>query len=653
MQEGNWYKSAAPNDLFQRVGLNDEYAMVELAYRYETGAGVERDMAMATTMYERAAGLGNAYARQRLAALNPGAQAPVQPGAAPAPALHNTQQLNIPPVQAQQQYATQAAQQQAPPPVQPVGGQQDYWVPPVVQQPAQQPVAQQQYAAPQPAQQPVQPQQSAYVRAGQQAPPAAKKKSKAPLIIIVAVLAVAAVGAGVVFGLRVFSNDGGSASTVATSSAAASMAGGEASEPAPSMPPSSVPAADYVPSGPVTLNVATYARGTGFDALTQQWADRTGNTALVSDMDLYDIALLPDEGMPDVLYFSAGYESAGLVRRGALVPVAEIQEMFPEYAANMKQELLPVSAEDGQRYALPMADYWIGLYVNKSVLAACGVDMPGPGTSWEEFLAMCDTIKGRGYVPIALAMNEPYCWFDYLAYNQSGILGHQRPPRGESDPAFSAWVGALNELTRMHRNGYFPADTLDRDNFTGGHARQMFCSGEAAFYLDTSRIMPEIERDAGKLGTLANLTVTYVPGTAKRPTTQLLGGLTSGYMITRAAWNDPDKRAACVSYISTLTGDDAVNVYAEAWGGTTPQLTALAAGQRLPAGSSSLGQAAQEMLRGATGCAPENLYMMVHPEEVRITQFAYRFPDVVQGRQSAEGLVRELLGSMAPLFEPV
>ena len=42
--------------------------------------------------------------------------------------------------------------------------------------------------------------------------------------------------------------------------------------------------------------------------------------------------------------------------------------MYPEYASNMKDDMIPASPADGVQYAVPFYGYWEGLYVNKAVM---------------------------------------------------------------------------------------------------------------------------------------------------------------------------------------------------------------------------------------------------------------------------------------------
>lgn len=42
----------------------------------------------------------------------------------------------------------------------------------------------------------------------------------------------------------------------------------------------------------------------------------------------------------------------------------------------------------------------------------------------------------------------------------------------------------------------------------------------------------------------------------------MIGGISSGYYISRKAWDDPDKREAAVNFVSYMTSDELVPVFA-------------------------------------------------------------------------------------------
>lgn len=367
-------------------------------------------------------------------------------------------------------------------------------------------------------------------------------------------------------------------------------------------------------SGPVDLRVVTSfgandgGRGV-YEAGYKAWEAETGNT--VKDESAMSneawkaqvIADFATGSEPDVLFFFNGVDSNTFVEPGKVVSIEEIRAEYPEYATNMKDEAMGSSPYDGKNYSVPTAGYWEALFVNKDVLEAANVEMPTANTTWEEFLQICEQIKTAGYTPIAVSLNEvPHYWFEYCVLNNGGRATHETIPSGSDDPIFSNWVAGLEDIKELYDLGYLPKNT---NTMSDDDAFDMMANDEAAFALDGSWKMNWFagytDADSGEfmpghVDDLENYTVTFVPGKGERKSTEMIGGLSMGYYITRKAWDDPAKRDAAVSFVMHMTTDEIVNEHA---GGTA--ITALKNGTQPPEDPNSLVLAALDMLQESTG----------------------------------------------------
>ena len=187
---------------------------------------------------------------------------------------------------------------------------------------------------------------------------------------------------------------------------------------------------------------------------------------------------------PDVLFFFTGTDASEFIKNGKVVSIEEIRKEYPDYASNMLDAAMPLSFVDAKAYAVPSSGYWEGMFVNKTVLADCGLEVPGPDTTWDEFMEMCETIKSKGYTPIACSLQEvPHYWFEFCILNQGDVAKHAEVPASGADEAGQRWVAGLNTLTEMYEKGYFPANTLtagDADTF------QMMADNKAALAITGS-----------------------------------------------------------------------------------------------------------------------------------------------------------------------
>ncbi len=318
----------------------------------------------------------------------------------------------------------------------------------------------------------------------------------------------------------------------------------------------------------VTINVTTTYAGEDSNAQNYKdsvaaWEEESGNkvedSSATSD-EAFKSRIITDfeaGSEPDVLFFFNGVDANQFVEQGKVVSVDEIREEYPDYASNMKDDLLGVSPADGVNYSIPVNGYWEGMFVNKEVLEAAGVEVPTTGTTWDEFLEMCEAIKTAGYTPIAASLQEiPHYWFEYAIYNFQSPETHNTVPESTDDEYGQAWVDGLNDIKALYEAGYFPENTLTA---TDAETFQLFTADKAAFLIDGSWKIGGI---AEAVDDIENFTVVNVPGKGDRKTTDEIGGLSMGYYITRKAWEDEEKKDAAVSFVSFMTSDEVVSKFA-------------------------------------------------------------------------------------------
>jgi len=318
----------------------------------------------------------------------------------------------------------------------------------------------------------------------------------------------------------------------------------------------------------VTLSVTTTYAGEDSNAQNYkdsvaEWEAETGNkvddSSATSDEAFKSRIIMDFEAgsEPDVLFFFNGVDANQFVEQGKVVSIDEIREAYPDYAGNMKDDLLGASPVDGVNYSVPVNGYWEGMFVNKEVLEAAGVEVPTADTTWDDFLAACEAIKAAGYTPIAASLQEiPHYWFEYAIYNFQDPETHNTVPGSVDDEYGKAWVDGLNDIKALYEAGYFPENTLTA---TDAETFQLFTGDKAAFLIDGSWKIGGI---AEAVDDIENFTVVNVPGKGNRKTTDEIGGLSMGYYITRKAWEDEEKRDAAVSFVSHMTSDEVVSRFA-------------------------------------------------------------------------------------------
>lgn len=431
------------------------------------------------------------------------------------------------------------------------------------------------------------------------------------------------------------------AASDAASDAGSSDAGSDAAQ--------ETPAAE--PTGPVELVVTTTFAGEDTNAQNYKdavaaWEAETGNTVVdtsATSDETFKTRVVTDfetGSEPDVLFFFNGADSNSFIEAGKVVPIDEIRATYPEYATNMNDDLIADSLVDGKKYAVPVNGYWEAMFFNAEILEEAGVSKPGPNYTMDQFKADCEKIKAAGYTPIAAALgNIPHYWWEFAIFNNQSPATHLEIPGSVDDANGQAWVAGMNDIKELYELGYFPDNTLSA---TDDETFAMFTEGKAAFLIDGSwkvgGIVGACQSDPEDPSTLdadklAKFDVTYVPGKGDRKASDLVGGLSSGYFITRKAWEDPEKQAAVVSFVEYMTSDSIVPVFAQHTASAlknapevdTAQFNALQIkSMDMMSGVTSLTGAVQDLFQG----------------DCRVPTFD-GMPEIVTGKVSAEDAVAE------------
>lgn len=336
----------------------------------------------------------------------------------------------------------------------------------------------------------------------------------------------------------------------------------------------------FVQADGVELDVVTTFAGEDSNAKNYldgiaAWQEETGNTvndnSATSD-ETFKTTVVSDFEMdaePDVLFFFTGADANSFIEADKVISIEDIRKEYPDYAANMDDEKIPASIVNGKKYAVPTNGYWEAMFVNTKVLADCGIEVPGEDYSWDQFMKDCAVIKEKGYASVAAALgNIPHYWWEYSIFNnEADLAAHGEVPAAD---AADAWVSGMEDVKAMYEAGCFPENTLSA---TDDETFQLFTQDKAAFLLDGSWKVGGIvgacqsdPEDPSTLDTeaLDKYDVTFVPSKGgARKASDLIGGFSMGYYITKKAWEDPEKKEAAVDFVNYMTSDDMILKFAQ------------------------------------------------------------------------------------------
>ncbi len=256
---------------------------------------------------------------------------------------------------------------------------------------------------------------------------------------------------------------------------------------------------------------------------------------------------------PDVIQFFTDATADTIVATDKLVSIEEIKAVYPEYAGDTLASALSAAANtDGVQRAIPTTGYWEGLYCNKDLFDQYGLALP---TDWDSLVTAINTFKENDIIPIACSLNNvPHYWIEFLMLYAAGEEEFVTIP----ETAPEGWAAGLSLFKTLRDMGAFPMDT---DTVDDAYIGQLFRDKKAAMQLDGSWY-------AGNITDTDNTVVIAFPGVPDQKATPnaLIGGISSGFYITKKAWEDPDKRDAAVKFVMAHTSQEGVQRYWEATG---------------------------------------------------------------------------------------
>lgn len=308
----------------------------------------------------------------------------------------------------------------------------------------------------------------------------------------------------------------------------------------------------------VTLKITSTFTGADAAAdtylgLLKQWQERTGHIVLdassTSD-EAWKTGVLNDFAAgneADVLFFFAKTSDSALILR-KVVPIREINAAYPGLGL---VEDAAVAEKDGEVYAIPIRSFWEALFCNVDLFERHGIELP---TTWEKLEAAIVAFRELGITPIALSLSDVPHYIAEYCILASGSQAEYLARPGKGQPVPHSWVQGMELIRRLSQLGAFPQDA---NATTNDQVSQLFLDKSAAMQVEGSWFangMPQERMD----------TVVVLPFPACAPQADpaaFVGGVSMGFYLTRAAWEDPEKRDAAVDLLAFLTtGENAASL---------------------------------------------------------------------------------------------
>lgn len=245
---------------------------------------------------------------------------------------------------------------------------------------------------------------------------------------------------------------------------------------------------------------------------------------------------------PDVILYFTDANSYGLIESGSFVDLETIRSEFPEFAGHINDHTY-TTAPDGKQYAVPTRGFYEALFCNKDLFDKYNLELP---TNWENLMTAIETFKSNDIVPFAISLSDvPHYMIEHLVMAAGGVEDHRIVPNSAEEIPDS-WVTGMEQFEVLYNAGAFPVDV---NSTTDSLTSELFYNKQAAMKVDGSWFMGGIEDKD-------NVVAMPFPSMTKDNSNDIIAGFTSGWYITKKAWDDETKRQACVDFIEMVSSPE-------------------------------------------------------------------------------------------------
>jgi raffinose/stachyose/melibiose transport system substrate-binding protein len=143
----------------------------------------------------------------------------------------------------------------------------------------------------------------------------------------------------------------------------------------------------------------------------------------------------------------------------------------------------PWQTPDGRSFAIPFAAVSHAVYYNKTILQKEGLSIP---QTWEDFLALCQTLASKGYTPLANGVADEWdileCFFLGMLPNYIGgsadRLQYESGAKKLNDANFTAAFQGMADVAKYLPKGY--------QSVTYNDSQALFNTQQAVMFMDGS-----------------------------------------------------------------------------------------------------------------------------------------------------------------------
>lgn len=228
--------------------------------------------------------------------------------------------------------------------------------------------------------------------------------------------------------------------------------------------------------------------------------------------------------------------------KGALLPIDDLIEKGSIDPAQFPQPLVEMYSYEDVQYGIPRDFDTIGLFYNKDIFDAAGVEYPREGWTWDDFRSLAEqlTDEGAGQWGAGLQTSWQESYYNFIFQNEGQLLNEDRTKSLIGEPAACE---ALEYLTGFFTDGLTPSIAIQQSNPV---AETLFPAGQVAMMPGGSfRAATYAQADA-------NIDVAPLPK-GKVQATVIHG-------LANVAWSGSKSPAAAMELVNFLSSKEAAQI---------------------------------------------------------------------------------------------
>lgn len=217
-------------------------------------------------------------------------------------------------------------------------------------------------------------------------------------------------------------------------------------------------------------------------------------------------------------------------------------------------------------YAVPLKGFVEGVFVNTELFTDdLAPYLQKEVWTWDDYHTIAEKLIAKDIIPFALgATDVPHYWIEHLVLGMVGPSAFTDIKKSITDKQ-ADWVKALKLFNRFAELGWFGPTKGNQEHSA---AETSFKDGKAAMILDGSWFAGNFSEESKvKASKMKMIPFPAIPTSeGGKNEVYMQSGFTSGFYISKKAWDDPAKRELAVKLVQKMTSTAAIAKFAEVGG---------------------------------------------------------------------------------------